>query len=621
MPNIQVRKYYSAPLQFSNFITLLNKFIMMQQLKGLWIFSFLLFIISCKELPKENQNLSVKNVMDEVITRLYKEVPPEKYNSIDDDYMLDFLSEQEKLVLATKYQYFKVDVPVTVSLIRDVKQQTVPFWLEDSGFKKTNGIVKNEVYEYEVWQKDFEPGWVNLGINGFDMHRTVYFISVGPKNPGDELKITEVYPAKYSRGIMEKGAFTYHDWSDLEITEFPKELEGQVMFTTVRGRAREAHVKGAFRKTKFPSSNTPDQILLTWSENPLNSIDIQWRTDMSIDDGIVKYWLKNKADTLTVEAGEIVSEDRMLYNDRYIRRYTANLSQLKGTSTYEYMVGSKESNVWSDVQNFKTEEKDQNKFSFIWFGDTHRDPKWGEMLQAANKRHKETAFYSIAGDIVSTGLYRSDWDEFFGVAKDVFSNKPLMPVPGNHDRQDGLGTRMYYEIFSLPKNGPEDVHPESTYAFVYGNALFLMIDSTHPNEAQTEWIEEKLKSSNAKWKFVMFHFPPYNFEEPYLDIQEDWCGIFDTYHVDMVMSGHIHYYMRSKPINNGKVVQSFKEGTVYTVSIGTTGNHDDIGEESYAEKRYKDGQFYQHIAIENNSLKYTVYNKEGEIVDKLTIEK
>ena len=594
---------------------------MSRNLNRLLLFSFLLLFISCQESTKVEKNLSVKDVMDNVITRLYKEVPPEKYNTIDDDYMMNFLSEQEKSVLATKYQYFKVNVPVTVSLIRDVNQATTPFWLEDSGFKKTGETVKNEVYQYEVWQKDFESGWVNLGINGFDMHRTVYFISVGPKNKEDKLEITEIYPAKYSLETMKKGAFTYHDWSDLEITEFPEELENQVLFTTVRGRAREAHVKGAFRKTKYPSSNTPDQILLTWSENPVNSIDIQWRTDTGFNDGFVKYWLKNKTDTLTVAAGKIISEDRMLYNDRYIHRFTANLSELKVGSTYEYKVGSKESDKWSDVRNFKTEEKDQNKFSFIWFGDTHRDPKWGEMLQSANESHKEIAFYSIAGDIVSTGLYRSDWDEFFAVAKDVFSYKPLMPVPGNHDRQDGLGTRMYYEIFSLPINGPTDVHPESTYAFEYGNALFLMIDSTHPNEAQTEWIEEKLKSTKAKWKFVMFHFPPYNFEEPYLDIQEEWCGIFDEYHVDMVMSGHIHYYMRSKPINNGKVVNSFKEGTVYTVSIGTTGNHDEIGEEPYAEKRFKDGQFYQHIAIENNRLKYTVYNQENKIVDELSIEK
>ena len=102
----------------------------------------------------------------------------------------------------------------------------------------------------------------------------------------------------------------------------------------------------------------------------------------------------------------------------------------------------------------------------------------------------------------------------------------------------------------------------------------------------------------------MIHFPPFNFEEPYLDIQQEWGGLFDTYHVDMVMSGHIHYYMRSKPMNNGKVVDSFKKGTVYTVSIGTHGN-----------------QFYQYMTLTDRTLKYITYNLDGEIVDELLITK
>lgn len=594
----------------------------MYLLRKSYLFFVALFLfVSCSEKNDTTQNLSVKNIMDDVITRLYKEVPPEKYSAIDDDFVLGFLDEKEKSVLATKYQYFEVNVPVTVSLIREVRQPTLPFWLEESGFKKTDGIVKSDVYEYEVWRKDFEAGWVNLGINGFDMHRTVYFISVGAKNQGDELQITNHYPSKYNIITMTKGAFTYHDWSDLKIVEFPEELEGQQLFTTVRGRAREAHVKGAFRSTKFPSSIQPDQIMLNWSENPETSIDINWRTSNTAEDSQVKYWLSGNPDTTVVKANLFLMEDRMLYNDRYVHRFSAHADQLKDGEEYSYIVGSETNKTWSDVRLFKTKKKDDNKFSFIWFGDTHKAKGWGKLLQQANDRHPETAFYSIVGDIVSTGLYRSDWDEFFGYAKAVFSEKPLMPIPGNHDRQDGLGSWMYYETFSLPKNGPEKVHPESTYAFEYGNALFLMIDSTHPNEAQTAWIEEKLKNTSATWKFVMLHFPPYNYEEPYFDLQEAWCGIFDTYHVDMVMSGHIHYYMRSKPMNNGKVVDSFKDGTVYTVSIGTVGNHDNIGEEPYAEKRYKKGQYYQHMEIDNGVLNYTTYDNEGNIVDELSIVK
>ena len=578
-------------------------------------------LLSCTSQNQVQSDISVKQVMDDLITRLYKEVPEEKYNSIDEDFILDFLDEKEENILATQYQYFKVNVPVKVSLMRSKNQKIVPFWLEKSGFVKSDGIVRNEVYEYEIWQKEFDAGKVNLGINGFDMHRTVYFISVGPINPNDKLEITDIYPSQYEVIPMKKGAFTYHDWSSLFIEELPDELIGQQLFTTVRGRAREAHVKGAFRATKFASTAKPDQILLTWSGDPTSSVNIQWRTGTSVDNGIVKYWIKGSTDTIKMEANKFVMEDRMLYNDRYIHRFTANLENLDDGQEYQYIVGGDPANSWSDVRNFKTEVKGKNNFSFIWFGDTHRDPDWAKMLLKANSRHPETAFYSIAGDMVSTGLYRSEWDELFGYTKDVFSYKPLMPVLGNHDRQDGLGAWMFYELFALPENGPAKVHTESTYAFEYGNTLFLMIDSTHPNEDQTAWIDETLKNSDASWKFAMFHFPPYNYEEPYFDIQEEWCGIFDAHHVDMVMGGHIHYYMRSKPIKNGEIMDSHAEGTVYAVSIGTKGNHSNIGQEPYAEKRYKEGQFYQHMEIDNNVLTYTAYNQEGSIKDQFTITK
>lgn len=68
-------------------------------------------------------------------------------------------------------------------------------------------------------------------------------------------------------------------------------------------------------------------------------------------------------------------------------------------------------------------------------------------------------------------------------------------------------------------------------------------------------------------------------------------------------------------------MDSFKDGTIYAVSIGTNGNHDDIGEEPYAEKRFKEGQFYQYMTLTDKTLKYTTYNKVGEIVDEFIINK
>ena len=56
----------------------------------------LVALSSCKESSPLNKDLTVTLVMDDVITRLYKQVPPEKYDSIDDAFMLDFLTDRGK---------------------------------------------------------------------------------------------------------------------------------------------------------------------------------------------------------------------------------------------------------------------------------------------------------------------------------------------------------------------------------------------------------------------------------------------------------------------------------------------------------------------------------------------
>jgi predicted phosphodiesterase len=582
-------------------------------------FIFLLTFLSCK---KNNSpgNGTVKDVVDGAVTRLYENLTASELDTISDSYIRQFLTADEKDILAKNFWKFKVNVPVTVSLMRDTVQKIVPFWIEESGFKKTGLFVKNEMYTYEVWQKDFDKGEIGLGINGYDKHRPVYFISVAPQDKKDSLKVTDVYPGEYNLSVLKKGAFTYHDWDGLILTDVPAELEGQVLFTTVRGRAREAHLTGAFRRTETPSSDKPDQLLLTWSADPKTTVNVQWRTNPTVKDGVVKYWQIGKTDTLSTTATAFEMEDRLLQNDRYVKRYTAKLTGLAPGSEYQYKVGSKDGK-WSDAAGFRTENATNDGFSFIWFGDTHYSKIWGDMAQKAYQRHPDAAFYSIAGDLVSTGLHRNEWDALWNIQGNVFANRPLMPVPGNHDSQDGLGAWMYKEMFSLPENGPEKLPKEMTYSFVYQDALFLNIDGTLPVKAQTAWIEAQLKNSKAKWKFAMFHFPPYNFVEPYDEIMQEWCTLFDKYHVDMVMSGHMHYYLRTKPMYAGKPVADPSKGTIYTMSISIPGKQDEWPAEDYAVVRYPDGPLYQYISMKGNKLVYKSLDPEGHVKDQLVIEK
>jgi predicted phosphodiesterase len=579
-----------------------------------------LLVSGCRNVDDMGDTTSIKTVIDQVVTRISESYSPMQSDTLGHDFVLQLFSEKEKQTLATAYWVFDVNVPVRVSVMRHNKQEKVPFWLESGDFRKTDLLVKNELFTYEVWQKEFPAGRVNLGINGFDKHRPVYFVSLKGLSESDSLNVSPVFPEKQHFERMEKGAFTYHDWDGLKLEEVPEELKGETLLTTIRGRAREAHLVKAFRDTPFPSSDIPDQVLLTWSGDPASSQDIQWRTNPTLKESFIEYWKEGSPDTLVVRSEVFEMEDRLLRNDRFVSRHTVRLKDLTSGTTYQYRLGNKLAG-WTAPMEFQTAERKPTNFSYIWFGDTHHSPVFGEMLQKASVRHPDVRFYQIAGDLVSTGLHRDDWDKLFAYSGSVFSKKALMAIPGNHDNQDGLGAWMYKEMFSYPENGPAGLPSEMTYAYEYGNALFLMIDATQPVEAQTAWIEEKLSTTQMDWKLVMFHFPPYNFVEPYPEIIAEWGPVFDKHHVDIVMSGHMHYYLRTQPIYANKTVDSFSKGTVYMMSISIEGKQEEWPAEDYAVVRYPGGPLYQHVSIQGRTLKLVCYDPEGTVKDKLTITK
>jgi hypothetical protein len=561
---------------------------------------------------------SVKDVLDKVIGELYRTMGPKELTELDQDRVMSLFTDGEKEILSTRHWMFTVNVPVIVSVMRSGEQKITPFWLTKSGFVKTDKTMKNEQTTYEVWQKSFGAGPVGLGVNGFENFMLHYFVSVAPQRKTDYLELSNFFPAHQYVGVLDDGAFTYHDWDELVLKDVPEGMKGEKLLTTIRGRGEETHLIGGFRSTAFASSSKPDQIMLTWSSDPSTGVDIQWRTDTTVAEGTVNYREKGSAEQSSVKAYRYRMEDRVLMNDRNINRFTAELRNLKPGSTYQYRILPQQE--WTDEFTFSTQAPD-NQFSFNWFGDTHHSPKFGEILRLAEKCYPDAAFNSIVGDMVSDGLHREQWDDLFEFSNGVISRKPLMSVLGNHDNRSGLGAQMYRELFSYPKNGPSGVEKEHTYSFRVKNALFLMIDATAPIDSQSVWIENELAHTDATWKFAMFHFPPYNWEEPYFNIQQAWVPIFDKYHVDMVMSGHIHYYMRSRPMKAGQVVGSYQDGTAYLISVGIPARTRELTDEPYAVVRNTEGHLFQNVKIKGNELTFISVNSGNQVIDSFTIKK
>lgn len=143
-----------------------------------------------------------------------------------------------------------------------------------------------------------------------------------------------------------------------------------------------------------------------------------------------------------------------------------------------------------------------------------------------------------------------DWDRyFFGPGKEMFVNTPFYVCLGNHE----CNSPLYYKFFGFP-------HPKNYYSFDYGGVHFTAIDSTafvnfetyplsngemSPGNPQYDFVVNDLKSSNAKWKIVFFHYPPFVSGDWQVDEMRKLCPVFEKYKVDVVFNSHTIVYERS----------------------------------------------------------------------------
>jgi len=552
-----------------------------------------------------NADQRLDAAMDAIVTRLYEKMDLAELQALDEKKLEPYITPEDRDALATAYWTFDVNVPVVVSVMRHMDQAHVPFWLEEKGFKKTDLVVKNEQNNYAVWQKEFEAGPVGLGMNGFDGHRFSYFAAVGPKNPGDTVEIKNLSPAHPPVLKMEPGSMTYIDWTELVLTEVPEALRGHHLLTTFRGRARETHLTGGgFRETPYPATDKPDQITLTWNGDPKTTQAVLWRTNLSVTTGAARFNEKGSEARRVVNASMEKIDDRMLANDRTSHRFTAVLDGLKPGTTYEYQVGDPGRDVWSNTHEFTTAPESADTFSFAFLTDTHNKDIAGKALAAAYGRNPQPSFVLISGDLVDFGLRRDDWDKFFFHMGEPLARFPTLPAIGNHDDQDGLGPGTYLKQFALPDIQVDGIPTERAYSVRYANALFLSLPIGISIETLGKWMEKELSTTDAKWKFAFYHFPVYTSSARYqndYDLQREiWGGLFDKYRLDVMFTGHTHRYNRTKPIRDGKEVESASEGTYYVVSAP---GHS------------------QTIHINGNRLEYLSHDLQGELKDQFVIEK
>jgi hypothetical protein len=578
---------------------------------------------------QQTSHPSVRDTVAGVIERLKREMGTNELRNLTAAEADKSLTEKEREVLENEHITLRVNVPVRVTVLRDTRLGSQPFWLEKRGFQQTDIRLRHGKVAYDAWQRDFDAGRVGLGVHSYSSGSDHYLVTLAPQHSGDQIKVTDLYPPELELATFNAGAEPYVDEPDALAT-VPPELEGQLLIRTDTDREEDARFVGVFRTTQYPASERPDQIVLTWSEDPRTSQTIQWRTSAKVEHGYVRYQEKpanNSAPApkaARATATTVKLETLTLLNDPVIHRHTAVLRGLSSGTSYTYWVGDGSEAGWTEPAEFTTAPASTQSFSFIYMGDAQTGlDKWGTLAHNAMRFRPEAAFYLMAGDLVNRGAERDDWDSLFYNSQGVWDHRPVMPTIGNHECQGGK-PKLYLKSFTLPKDGPQAIEPQRVYSFEYGNALFVILDGNLAPAAQTAWLDQKLSQTRSTWKFVMFHQPAYssggNRDNP--ELRAAWVPLFDKYHVDMVLQGHDHAYLRTYPLRGGQRVPSPKEGTVYVISVS--------GTKSYPQPKHDYTEFgmtkvatFQVLDIQTNPnrLQYRAYDADTKVRDELVIEK
>ena len=198
---------------------------------------------------------------------------------------------------------------------------------------------------------------------------------------------------------------------------------------------------------------------------------------------------------------------------------------------------------------------------------------WNSILAEALTKNPDVSFLVSPGDNTSTGKTADEWQTL--LKPKVLRNLPLALAIGNHDKK-GL-TYNYYTNMPNEFYGEYFTGIDRDFWFRYGDVLYLFFDACSSSAADHMAMAEQAVKENpdAKWRIGVMHQALFGAggsgydPETAILLNAVFTPIFDTYDVDLVITGHSHAQGRSKFIFESIVVGDAKSGETYINPKGT----------------------------------------------------
>lgn len=362
------------------------------------------------------------------------------------------------------------------------------------------------------------------------------------------------------------------------------------------------------------------------------SVVVMWETTSDAGGEVTCYQTRRTHATGTGRFETVEESARTLREDgaaRCIHRVT--LDGLSPQTSYHYRVRSangRGETCESDLTPFKTAVEEGTPFSFAVTSETGGtgDDDYNREIFDLIRQHRPD-FLMMVGDAVSRGSCYPDWDRFFfGPARHLLARVPFYLVLGNHEEN----ASWFYDYVAYPE-------PKSYYAFDYGNARFIGLDSTaivdyrdgkpwarpgafEPGAPQHDFLVRELAGSKAVWKIAFFHYPPYVSADYQVDEMRVVCPLLERCGVDLVFNSHTIVYERSHPIRDHRL--DLASGIVYIVAGGAGArpqwfHHTRAWHTAHA---LAVPHFVQ-VAVAGTRLEIHAIDWQGRLFDRVTIEK